>query len=199
MDRGEILPATLVEEGMTQMTKINIDLRTQKSYEDLSGRRWILAELTAKERQLVWSVLKRAKQSTAWPELSSSWRRALLKVHPHLSGKDLVRLPVYAICQDIASRVGIEQGYFRQHDYRDDLTDLIARTLGSRYRFAKRVGLDEAFLSRVLSKRAHFSIDKLEQAVASLGYRVALVPTGEGRSTTSTAREVTGSRDPVNG
>ena len=39
----------------------------------------------------------------------------------------------------------------------------------------KRAGIDEALLSRVLRKKAHLSIDKLEAALAPLGYRVALV------------------------
>jgi len=98
-----------------------------------------------------------------------------------LSGKELVRLPVYAICQDIASRVGIEQGYFRQRDYRDDLVELIAKTHESRYQFAKETGLNQAFLSRVLSKRAHLSVEKLEKAAEALGYRVALVRSAQAR------------------
>lgn len=161
------------------MTKIVIDLRGREPYEDLAGRQWDLSSLSAKERRVVQAVVARANKGTAWPELSSYWRRALLDMHRHLSGRDLVRLPVYSVCQDIASRVGIEQGYFRQRDYRDELSELIAKTRASRYQFAKEAGLNEAFLSRVLSKRAHFSIDKLEKAAGTLGYRVALVRSGE--------------------
>ena len=105
----------------------------------------------------------------------------LIELYRHLSGKKLVRLPVYAICQDIASRVGIEQGYFRQRDYRDDLVELIAKTHESRYQFAKETGLNQAFLSRVLSKRAHLSVEKLEKAAEMLGYRVALVRSAQAR------------------
>lgn len=162
------------------MTSIAIDTRGGE-YEDLAGRRWDLSSLRVRERRLVKSVVARANKGTAWPELSSYWRRGLIEVHRHLSGRDLVRLPVYAVCQDIASRVGIEQGYFRQRDYRDDLSELIAKIHGSRYRFAKEMGLNEAFLSRVLNKRAHLSVDKLEKAAETLGYRVALIRSAEAR------------------
>lgn len=161
------------------MTRIAIDVTGRKPYEDLGGHQWDLSSLSTKERRLVRSVVTRANKGTVWPELSSYWRRALIEMHRHLSGRDLVRLPVYAVCQDIASRVGIEQGYFRQRDYRDDLSELIAKTRESRYRFAKEAGLNEAFLSRVLNKRAHLSVDKLEKAAGTLGYRIALVRSAE--------------------
>ena len=76
---------------------------------------------------------------------------------------------------DFLLQQGIDQGFFRQRDYRDDLAEMIRRKFPSRYRFAKRVGIDEALLSRVIRKKAHLSIDKLESAVAPLGYRVALI------------------------
>ena len=161
------------------MTRIAIDIGAE--YVDLAGRRWDLSLLSVKERRLVQSVVARANKGTAWPELSSHWRRALIELHRDLSGRDLVRRPVYAICQDIASRVGIDQGYFRQRDYRDDLSELIAKTHGSRYRFAKAMGLNEAFLSRVLNKRAHLSVDTLEKAADALGCRIALVRSAEAR------------------
>lgn len=163
------------------MSRIAMDARARQRYEDLRGREWDLSSLTTKERRLVQSVVRRANKGTAWPEISSYWRRALIEMHRHMSGKDLVRLPVYVVCQDIASRVGIEQGYFRQRDYRDDLAELIGKVHESRYRFAKEAGLNQAFLSRVLSKRAHLSVDKLEKAAETLGYRVALVRSAAAR------------------
>ena len=174
------------------MTRITIDIRGRDRYEDLAGRQWNLSSLSTKERRLVRSVVTRANKGTPWPELSTYWRRALVALHRHLSGRDLVRLPVYAICQDIASRVGIQQRYFRQRDYRDDLSELIAKTYASRYRFAKEVGLNQAFLSRVLSKRAHLSVDKLEKAAGTLGYRVALIRSAWGRR-----RRARGSKEPA--
>jgi hypothetical protein len=157
------------------MTKIVVAFGTDAFYEDLFGRRWSLSSLTARERSFLRAFIKRVNGRVSWPDLSSSWRIKLLKLYKGRSRKDVVRLPLYSICQDLEARLGIDQGFFRQRDYRDDLAEMIQRKFPSRYGFAKQVGLDEALLSRVLHKKAHLSIDSLEAAVAPLGYRVALV------------------------
>jgi hypothetical protein len=161
------------------MTKIEISFGSDSSYEDLSGRRWRLSSLTPPERRFLRSFVKGVNKEMSWPELYSSWRVTLLKLYKGLSRKDVVGLPLYSVCQDIESRVGIDQGFFRQRDYRDDLAEMIRLKFPSRYRFAKEVGIDEALLSRVVRKKAHLSIDKLESAIAPLGYRVALVRSSE--------------------
>ena len=160
---------------MAMMPKIVMTFGSDAFYEDLSGRRWPLSSLTPQEQRFLQSFVKRVNERASWPDLSSSWRVKLLKLYDGRSRKDVVRLPLYAVCQDIESRVGIDQGFFRQRDYRDDLAEMISRKFPSRYRFAKRVRIDEALLSRVIHKKAHLSIDKLESALAPLGYRVALV------------------------
>ena len=157
------------------MSKTVVTLGSDSFYEDLAGRRWDLSSLTTRERAFLRSFVKRVNGGVPWPALCGSWRLKLLQLCHGRSRKDVVRLPLYAVCQDIESRVGIGQGFFRQRDYRDDLAVMISRKFPSRYRFAKRVGIDEALLSRVLRKKAHLSIDKLEAALAPLGYRVALV------------------------
>lgn len=157
------------------MPKIVMDFGSDAFYEDLTGTRWTLSSLSPRERRFLRSFVNRANEGVSWPDLSGSWRVKLLKLYHGRSRKDVVRQPLYAVCQDIESRVGIDQGFFRQRDYRDDLAEMIRRKFPSRYRFAKRVGIDEALLSRVIRKKAHLSIDKLESALAPLGYRVALV------------------------
>jgi hypothetical protein len=66
------------------------------------------------------------------------------------------------------------------HDYRDDLRDLLDaandKTGISRYRICKQMGIDSGTLSNVLAKRRHFSLDKLIQILALLGYRMTFVP-----------------------
>jgi transcriptional regulator with XRE-family HTH domain len=61
-------------------------------------------------------------------------------------------------------------------DYRDDLRDLMDAATGatgvSRYRICKEIGIDSGTLSNVLSKRRHFSLDKLIALLAVLGYRI---------------------------
>ena len=160
---------------IVMMPTISIPVASDAFYEDLAGTRWTLSSLTPRERRFLRSFVKRVNEGVSWPALSRSWRVNLLKLYHGRSRKDVVRLPPYAICQDIESRLGIDQGFFRQRDYRDDLAEMIRRKFPSRYRFAKRVGIDEALLSRVIRKKAHLSIDKLESALAPLGYRVALI------------------------
>lgn len=157
------------------MPKTVVGFGPNDFYEDLAATRWNLSSLNAGERRFVRSFVKRVNDGVSWAELCGSWRGTLLKLYRGRSRKDVVRLPLYAVCQDIESRVGIDQGFFRQRDYRDDLAEMIARKFQSRYRFAKRVGMDQALLSRVLRKKAHLSIDKLEAALEPLGYRVSLV------------------------
>jgi hypothetical protein len=61
-------------------------------------------------------------------------------------------------------------------DYRDNLRDLLDeanRDRGvSRYRICKQMGIDSGTLSNVLAKRRHFSLDKLDQILALLGYQM---------------------------
>src|SRR5206468_1456273 len=62
-------------------------------------------------------------------------------------------------------------------DYRDDLRELLDRAHNerglTRYRLCKQMGIDSGTLSNVLAKRRHFSLEKLEQILGLLGYRLS--------------------------
>jgi len=62
-------------------------------------------------------------------------------------------------------------------DYRDDLRDLLDKAHAerglTRYRLCKQMGIDSGTLSNVLAKRRHFSLEKLEQILGLLGYRLS--------------------------
>jgi len=62
-------------------------------------------------------------------------------------------------------------------DYRDDLRDLLDKAHTdrglTRYRLCKQMGIDSGTLSNVLAKRRHFSLEKLEQILDLLGYRLS--------------------------
>ncbi len=64
-------------------------------------------------------------------------------------------------------------------DYRDDLRDILDRAHDerslTRYRLCKYMGIDSGTLSNVLAKRRHFSIEKLDQILGLLGYRLSFV------------------------
>ena len=78
-----------------------------------------------------------------------------------------------------ASEAGFSQP---SHDYRDDLRELLDdanKDRGiSRYRICKQMGIDSGTLSNVLAKRRHFSLDKLEQILTILGYRMTFSKNG---------------------
>jgi hypothetical protein len=67
-----------------------------------------------------------------------------------------------------------------ERDYRDDLRDLLDRAHSerglTRYRLCKQMGIDSGTLSNVLAKRRHFSLEKLEQILGLLGYRLSFTP-----------------------
>ncbi len=69
-------------------------------------------------------------------------------------------------------------------DYRDDLRDLLDRAHTerglTRYRLCKQMGIDSGTLSNVLAKRRHFSLEKLEQILGLLGYRLTFTQTSQG-------------------
>jgi hypothetical protein len=76
--------------------------------------------------------------------------------------------------QDINSAASEAIGPTR--DYRDDLRDLLDKAHNdrglTRYRLCKQMGIDSGTLSNVLAKRRHFSMEKLDQILGLLGYRL---------------------------
>lgn len=69
-------------------------------------------------------------------------------------------------------------------DYRDDLRMLLDKAHAekglTRYRLCKQMGIDSGTLSNVLAKRRHFSLEKLEQILHLLGYRLSFTQAAEG-------------------
>src|SRR5437762_2986216 len=68
-------------------------------------------------------------------------------------------------------------------DYRDDLRELLDKAHAerglTRYRLCKQMGIDSGTLSNVLAKRRHFSLEKLEQILHLLGYRLSFTKDGQ--------------------
>lgn len=60
-------------------------------------------------------------------------------------------------------------------DYRDILAKIISEKYSSRYQFCKTIGIDEAFLSNVLSKKKHFSLKNLEDILEKIGYEIDFI------------------------
>jgi hypothetical protein len=78
--------------------------------------------------------------------------------------------------QDINIAASEAAASSNSRDYRDDLRDLLDKAHNdrglTRYRLCKQMGIDSGTLSNVLAKRRHFSMEKLDQILGLLGYRL---------------------------
>lgn len=145
------------------------------SYETLTHEFFNIDKLPSVERELYRNIKKTFDKKPLWNEFKIFCMNKISDTfEPKLSRKEVVELPIYRICQDMWSRLGIEQGYVRQADYRDILATMIYRNFPSRYQFCKAVGIDEAFLSNVLNKKKNFSIETLENILDKIGYRLEI-------------------------
>lgn len=119
-------------------------------------------------------VLRYYNQGPSWDEFADFWLAKGSELWGGIKGKELLELPIYKICQDLEARLGIEQGYTRQRDLRDELEELVRSNFRSKYQFCRATGIDQGFLSNVLKKRKEFSISKLESALHRVGYKLTI-------------------------
>ena len=139
-------------------------------YQTITGRRLDLGRLTEKEREFLGTIQRKYKRKANWSEFASWW-------FEKFKTADLTTdSPTYRICQDLESRLGIEQGKVAPPDYRDYLADLIEVRYGSRYRFCKETGLDPGHLSRVLAGRAELSLKTLLKILGKLQASLVIQP-----------------------
>jgi hypothetical protein len=83
---------------------------------------------------------------------------------------------LWELAQDLNSRLGIDQGYVRLGDYRDQVASLILGKYKTRRAFCKATGLAEDLLSHVLAGRKHFGMETLVKALDKIGYRLEIRP-----------------------
>jgi hypothetical protein len=157
-------------------------------YKTLNGEIFDFNQLTD-EQKAIYNVVKSFYDTNPeWTEFSNFWitkiREAFTNEEPSL----VVEEPIYKICQDLESRLGIRQGYAREPDYRDLLADIISIHFKSRYQFCKEIEIDEGYLSNVLNRKKHLSVEKLEEILERTNYRSAFIEkTGESRDKLSIA------------
>ena len=144
-------------------------------FKTLNGEIFKLDELTAEEKAIYDEIKYAYDTNTEWTEFTNLW---IAKIREVFIGKDpslIVEEPIYSICQDLDSRLGIRQGYTREPDYRDLLDDIISIHFGSRYRFCQEMGMDEGFLSSVLNRKKDLSLAKLQQILKKMNYRIMFI------------------------
>ncbi len=140
-----------------------------KYYKTLHDIEYDLDSLSSPHKNFIKRMISYYKKNPHWNVFSNHWINEGRKIWENMKRKDVIKHPTFKICQDMESRLGIKQGYVRQTDYRDELQEIIDR-FPSRYQFCKEVGIDETFISHVLSKRKNLSIIKLEGLLDKLGY-----------------------------
>ncbi len=130
--------------------------------------------LPPKHKKFLAEALKYYAKNPTWDEFGQFWLTKGKELWKGLEGKEIVKLPIFKICQDLEIRLGIKQGYTRERDYLDDLEDMIRKEFGSKYKFCRATGIDQGFLSNVLKKRKNFSISKLQVALNKVGYKLTI-------------------------
>lgn len=145
-------------------------------YTTLNNATYDIQSLSTSQKRFMGSVLSYYRKKPHWNEFSNFWTREGRKTWKGMDKKEVVSQATFKICQDLESRLGIEQGYVRPSDYRDELLKIIGQ-FPSRYQFCKKMGIDEAFLSHILNKRKNLSITKLQVMLDKLGYRITFTET----------------------
>jgi hypothetical protein len=147
----------------------------------LDGSRYVIVVLDEEERKLVESLRRYADKATNWTEYRNYYIKKVGKFYESrgLSRQEVVETPAWKIAEGICGRLQVAAGEAEESDYRDELELLIQTKFGSRREFCKATGLSEDMLSHVLAGRKNFSIDKLGNALAKIGYTFHISPLTE--------------------
>lgn len=145
-----------------------------KQYETLNHVIFDMDNLPDSHQDFYREINKYYKRGTDWNEFSNFWLGKINSIFHKVKREDIIKTPIFRICQDMESRLGIKQGHTRMTDYRDILAKIIAEDYQSRYIFCKEVGIDQAFLSSVLKKKKHFSTGKLQNILEKSGYEIEI-------------------------
>ena len=144
-------------------------------YKTLNSEFLNLDELTKEEKAIYNQVKSLYDTGREWSEFKNAWIGKVMAISKDIPSAEVVEQPIYKICQDLDSRLGIKQGYTREPDYRDLLDDVISIHFQSRYQFCKLMDVDEGDLSRILQKKKDFSVKRLQDILDKMNYRIALV------------------------
>ena len=145
-----------------------------KTYRTLKNEIYDLTVLPSHQREIFEGAWDFYQQHPDWDKFTAFWLAQVDRLQPELTRQEITETAIFKICEDMDSRLAIEQGYARRSDYRDELQVVIDQRFPSRYAFCQTVGLDEGYLSRVLNKRQHISIKKLTQVLNTVGYELTI-------------------------
>src|SRR4051812_5521652 len=92
---------------------------TTPIYQTITGRRFPTGTLTETEYSLLEKIAKKYNSKQDWTRFAAWWNAEFKASGLSTSST------VYRICQDLESRLGINQGKVAPPDYRDYLAELI--------------------------------------------------------------------------
>jgi len=82
-----------------------------KEYRTLKDEVYNLDSLSEKEKKIYQEVHSYLKKNPNWTEFSTYWKDKLLEEFKDKRVEEIANLPIFRICQDLSSRLGIKQGY----------------------------------------------------------------------------------------
>jgi hypothetical protein len=146
----------------------------KRIYETLENEKYDLNNLMQEEKKFLEKVLDYYSKKPDWNIFSNFWMGQGQKLWAGTPRKEVIDLPIFNICCDLESRLGIEQGHTRLPDLGDKLQGIIDSEFQSRYQFCKKTGISEDTLSRILNKRREPSLRLLKKILDALGYELTL-------------------------
>ncbi len=139
-------------------------------YSTLTGRQFDLSSLSKAERSFLAEVMVFYRQDPDWSQFSTFWiQKGERELFAGQERRQVTKGTVWHICQDLEIRLGVRQGQVAFPSWRDRLAELIEERYGSRYKFCQATGVDQGFLSKVLSGQKDFSLATLSSLLAHMG------------------------------
>lgn len=149
-------------------------LKKFSKYRTLEDEILDLSHFSNEEKKFLERILDFYSKKPDWNEFARFWLSKIHSVYEDKNRAQISQTTLFAICQDLESRLGILQKKTRMPDYRDQLREIIDVYFGSRYKFCKRFKLDQGYLSKVLRKERHFSLENLQRILDKAGFELEI-------------------------
>src|SRR5262249_41063712 len=138
-------------------------MKMSRVYLDLDGNAIPVDGLDTEERRLLARLQRRARTHPDWCAFDNYWMAAVAGLYDQcgVSRKQIIRMPLYRIAQDLGVRLGIGQGMIQPATELDQLEDVVLNQFPSRRAFCKASGLSAALLDDVLAGRKDLPLTTL--------------------------------------
>ena len=99
-----------------------------KKYQTLKNEIYDLASFPPEQGEIYQAVWNFYQQEPDWDQFTAFWLAQVDRLHPKLTRLEITETPLFKICEDLDSRLAIQQGYARRSDYRDELQMIIDKS-----------------------------------------------------------------------